>query len=312
MKCSAFWKHTNIRPGNRIYPCCRFKSPVGMFDGDLENVLYSDTYKMLRNRAAADEFIPGCDKCAYEESIGHKSLRQEFNEKYDRETVGLEYLEIGMDNLCNLVCDGCNSEFSTSWIAKEETLYGKAYNKHLTVDEIKTVPASVKKILFLGGEPLITDKHLQLLKLHPTPEECTVTYNTNASYLPTDELMYEWSAFKEVNFIISIDGIGNVNETVRGGSKWIDTLNFIDFCIGNELDFEFNTVLHKNNIFDLHNLIEFMERFDNKWYINLLTYPETLKITQHDKHTIQEYLQTISHLDYPNKDYIANFVSNSV
>ena len=79
--CSAFWKHTNIRPGGRVYPCCRFKHSIGQSDGDLEKVLHSDAYKKLRKLSASGERIRGCEKCYYEESIQHKSLRQEFNEK---------------------------------------------------------------------------------------------------------------------------------------------------------------------------------------------------------------------------------------
>ena len=80
MKCSAFWNHTNIRSGNRIYPCCRFKTSIGQFDGDVGNVLNIPEYKKIREANAKGEFIKGCEKCWYEEKIGHKSLRQEFNE----------------------------------------------------------------------------------------------------------------------------------------------------------------------------------------------------------------------------------------
>jgi len=307
MKCSAFWNHTNIRPGNRVYPCCRFKHSIDTFNGDIENVLHSEAYKELREKSLAGEHIQGCEKCYYEESIQHKSLRQEFNEKYNTNSVELKYLEIGLDNLCNLTCDGCNSEFSTSWIAKEELIYGKASHKKLVVDEITTIPSSVNKILFLGGEPLILNRHLDVLNLHPCPQNCVVIYNTNATYLPTEDCNQVWNNFKQVKFIISIDGVGAVNEKVRGGSVWQDTLNFIDYCKINNYEFEFNTVLHYNNIFHLHDLIKFMENYDNKWYINVLTYPESLRFTKHDRQEIQKYLSRIDGFTYPNKEYIQNF-----
>ena len=37
--CSALYNHTNIRNGNRIYPCCRFKKQLLTFDDDVENIL---------------------------------------------------------------------------------------------------------------------------------------------------------------------------------------------------------------------------------------------------------------------------------
>ena len=96
-KCSAFWKHTNVRGDNRVFPCCRFKKPVDTFKGSLEDILISDVYEELRNTDVSK--MPECAKCMYEEHKGRKSLRQKFNEAYDTDTVGLEYLEIGFDNI---------------------------------------------------------------------------------------------------------------------------------------------------------------------------------------------------------------------
>lgn len=312
MKCSAFWKHTNIRPGNRIFPCCRFKEPVATFNGDLDKVLHSKEYETLRMQSSNDEYISGCEKCYLEESIGHKSLRQEFNESYNFDNVGLEYLEIGLDNLCNLVCDGCNSEFSTSWIAKEKLIYGEPKNKYLDIDEINVVPQTIKKILFLGGEPLITKKHLDLLKKHPQPDICNIIYNTNGSFIPDQECMQIWKNYKSLHFILSIDGVNEIHEQVRGNSKWSDILSFINFCIQNEFSFEFNTVLHYNNLFDIENLISFVEKYQVDWYINVLTHPEELCIDKHDRGNLEKFLSTIHNLDFPNKQFIENFVQSSV
>lgn len=312
MKCSAFWNYVNIRPGNRVYPCCRFKQSVAEFTGDLESTINGPEYTALREKSTAGEHIPECQKCYDEEALGHESLRIRLNNQYDTDIAQVKFLEIGMDNLCNLVCDGCNSEFSTSWMAKEKIIHGKPLNKKLTVDKVTNVPASVEKILFLGGEPLITDKHLDVLELHPQPENCLVVYNTNASYIPQEYCKKVWNSFKEVQFILSIDGVGEVNERVRGGSKWEDTLDFMDYCYGNEYEFEVNTVLHYNNWFDLPNLVEFMSQFDKKWYINLLTYPTHLALDQQSTENLQQFLNAADKLDFPNKTYIINYVENEL
>lgn len=312
MKCAAFWKHTNIRPGNRIYPCCRFKNSIGTFDGDFDNVLDIPAYNELRKASTAGEWISGCEKCYWEEELGHKSLREEFNEVYNADSVGLEYLEIGLDNLCNLTCDGCNSEFSTSWIAKEKRLLGKANSSFQSIENIQNLPSSLKKILFLGGEPLITDKHLDVLNLHPNPRDCTVIYNTNATFIPTKKCLEIWESFRQVHFIVSIDGVGKVNEQVRSGTKWNDVLNFLDFCVDKGFNFEFNTVLHYNNIFDLENLIDFITPYNKEWYINILTHPDKLSIRHHDKTKLERFLRTVEQYNYPNKAFIREFVRNSL
>lgn len=306
MKCSAFWKHTNIRAGNRVYACCRFKHPIQKFDGNIENILQSDEYKKLREKSSRGEFIPGCEKCAYEESIGHKSLREEFNEKYEFDKVNLDFLEIGFDNLCNLTCDGCNSEFSTSWIAKEENLYGSAKNKLMEIDQITHVPKSIKKVLFLGGEPLITEKHYHLItKLFDNTE---IIYNTNATFIPSDKIKSEMQRHN-TKFIISVDGYKEVNENVRHGTKWQQVLDFIQWVQDNNFEFEFNTVLHKNNLHDMLNLYDFITPYNKFWYVNVLTYPTSLDINTLSDDVLHNFLQQIDSLDFPNKSFIKNHIN---
>lgn len=308
--CSAFWKHTNIRPGGRIYPCCRFKTPVGISDGNIDDILDSDVYKMLRARVLNGEEIVGCEKCYYEESIGHKSLREEFNEKYSTDTVGLEYLEIGIDNLCNLVCDGCNSEFSTSWRAKEIREQGSAKYDYLTVDTITSVPNTVRKILFLGGEPLITKRHLEVLKLVEDPSKVEIVYNTNAMYIPDVEAETVWSNFKSVQFIISVDGVEDVAERVRGGTVWSKVKQFVEYAYSN-YTLEFNTVLHVNNYYDISNIAEYISNYDVDWYVNVLTYPKHLDINNLKEDQKQNLIDDVLFYNIPNKDFIINHLGTN-
>ena len=309
--CSAFWKHTNIRPGGRIFPCCRFKHSIGTTDGDLESVLHSEAYEELRKLSSAGEHISGCEKCYYEESIQHKSLRQEFNEKYKADNVGLEYLEIGIDNLCNLTCDGCNSEFSTSWRAKEIRETGKANYDYMTIDTIKSVPDTVTKVLFLGGEPLSTKRHLELLKLIKDPTKVDVVYNTNAMYMPDKENEAIWAKFKSVMFILSIDGVRKVAESVRSGTKWMHVQRFIEYITTKKYKLEFNTVIHINNYKDIENITNYVRSFNADWYINVLTYPLLLDI-KHLPDQEKEYIKNISaKLDLPTKDFIINHLNTN-
>lgn len=309
--CSAFWKHTNIRPGGRVYPCCRFKHSIGTTDGDLDKVLHSDAYEELRALSKAGKHISGCEKCYYEESIQHKSLRQEFNEKYKADTVGLEYLEIGIDNLCNLTCDGCNSEFSTSWRAKELRETGKANYDYMTIDTIKSVPDTVTKVLFLGGEPLSTKRHLELLKLVKDPKKVDVVYNTNAMYMPDIENETIWAKFKSVMFIVSVDGVGKVAETVRSGTKWTKVKRFVEYIVNKNYKLEFNTVMHLNNYKDIENITQYVRNFNAEWYINVLTYPQLLDIRNLPSKE-KEYIRKISNnLDLPTKDFIINHLNTN-
>ena len=303
MKCSAFWNHTNIRSGNRIYPCCRFKTSIGQFDGDVGNVLHIPEYKKIREANAKGEFIKGCEKCWYEEKIGHKSLRQEFNEKYTTDNVELKFLEIGFDNLCNLTCDGCNSEFSTSWIIKEKQIYGEAKNKLMEIDEVTNVPDTINKILFLGGEPLITDRHLKLLR-QVKNKDIEIIYNTNGTFIPSEEVLEEFKLYKQVTFILSVDGVKELAEKVRSGTKWSKVLDFVEWVKQNKFTLEFNTVVHTNNWHGLEDIYNFCTRHDAKWYVNCLTYPFELSINRLSYMKKRKLRNILKEVNVPNKDFI--------
>lgn len=292
-KCAAFWHHTNIRNDNNIFPCCRFKTPIQKFDGNVVNILNSAEYQALRDHEGP---IAGCAKCDYEETLGKESLRQQFNKQYDTETVKLEFLEVGLDNICNLTCDGCWEEFSSSWAKKTNT--------NIIVrssDDIKELPDTVNKILFLGGEPLMTTRHIKLLKIANRPA-LDVTYNTNGTFLLDEATIELLNDCKHVKFILSVDGYGELNDKVRSGSSWADIVKFIDQISYLGFELVIHTVIHKNNWQGIRELEDFIRRCHLPWTTNVLTYPLHLDIaTIEDKSGIRAIINSSN---VPNKAYI--------
>lgn len=305
-KCAAFWKHTNVRSDNKIFPCCRFKTPVENFTGDLINILDSEVYKELRKKSLEGEFIQGCEKCYYEESNGKKSLRQRFNEEYETDTVELEFLEIGFDNICNLTCDGCWGEFSSEWSKKLNPDADKIIHYRSIVDIVE-VPDTIKKILFLGGEPLMTNRHDKFLKLINDPSKVDIVYNTNGTFLLKEDFISFIQNFKSVKFILSIDGYKDLNDQVRSGSKWQDILNFIEQIKKFNFDLEINTVLHLNNWHGIKDLEEFVKKLGVTWTINILTYPKHLDIANFKYK--ERIIRLIEETNIPNKNYVINHLS---
>ena len=296
--CAAFWHHTNIRNDNNVFPCCRFKTPIQKFDGDVVNILNSAEYKALREHEGP---IAGCAKCDYEETMGKKSLRQKFNEEYDRETVKLEFLEVGLDNICNLTCDGCWDEFSSSWAKKlNSTVIVRSSN------DITVLPDTINKVLFLGGEPLMSSRHVKLLKI-ANRANLDVTYNTNGSFLLDETTIALLNECKHVKFILSIDGYNSLNEQVRGGSKWEDTLKFIEQIKQLEFELVIHTVVHLNNWHGLPELEKFVKSVGVEWTTNILTYPTRLDIVNMKNKKL--FIDTIKDIDIPNKDYIMNHIT---
>jgi sulfatase maturation enzyme AslB (radical SAM superfamily) len=305
--CSAFWRHANLRGDDRIFPCCRFKTPVGNFAGDLISILSTEEYQKLREQSLAGTPIEGCAKCYHEESMGKESLRQQFNKEYVRDAVKLEYLEIGFDNICNLTCDGCFDEFSSAW-AKKNNPAAPLRELITRTSDIKSIPDTIRKILFLGGEPLMTIRHRNLLKLVSDKNKVSVTYNTNGTFLLDDEIIELLNEFKQVHFIVSVDGYGKLNDQVRSGSQWNDVLQFIDYVKQSKFNVSIHTTIHSNNWFGLGELFEFINSNNLSWTTNVLTYPTHLDIMYMNSENKSKLQQLLQKVNVPNKDYILNHI----
>lgn len=299
-KCAAFWNHTNLRSGNRIYPCCRFKESVQSFNGNVGNILFSDEYDKLRNTDVSK--LPGCAKCMYEESNGKESLREKFNKQYNTEEIKLQYFEVGFDNICNLSCDGCWSEWSHTWALKEDP--SKTIKQVIvSTDELYNIPDTINKVLFLGGEPLMTNRHRKFLQNLKSLDYLEVVYNTNGMHLLLQDDIDLLLKCKHVEIIVSIDGYSKLNEKVRSGSDWQQIQNLIKQVKG-IFDLTIHTTIHKNNWHGLRDLYNWIIQNNFNWTTNVLTYPTKLDIinlTESEKHQLKEILDTV---DIPNSGYI--------
>lgn len=303
--CSAFWNHTNLRSGNRIFPCCRFKNPIQTFDGDVSTILHSDQYEKLRNTDVST--LSECSKCMHEEDNGKESLRQQFNKIYDTNNIKLQYFEIGFDNICDLACDGCWSEWSHTWALKDNP---DATPKQVIVstEELCNIPDSVNKILFLGGEPLMTSRHRKFLQTVKNLENLEVIYNTNGMHSLQQEDYNLLNKCKKVKFIVSIDGYAKLNEAVRSNSVWSKVVNNVNEFM-KKFDVVIHTTIHKNNWHGLPELHKWI--VDNKfnWSTNVLTYPPRLDVKDLDYNSKVAFTLMLDEFDIPNATYIKEHIS---
>jgi len=159
-------------------------------------------------------------------------------------------MELKLNNLCNLKCRMCHPMDSTAWndwdevkdyykregnimyaIVEEHNLERKPF-----LDEFQDNPewwSSLEKLLphfrrveFAGGEPLMDPQHYRILDmLSKYGHQIEIKYATNLSMLGKGSRnIYEyWPKFKSVAVNVSIDGIGESYEYIRGNADW-DTL----------------------------------------------------------------------------------------
>ena len=297
--CAALYNHTNVRGGNRVYPCCRYKQPIQTFDGDIGSILHSKEYKTLRDNWTIND--PNCAKCMHEEILGKESLRQRFNQEYNVDQVKLQYLEVGFDNICDLTCDGCWEEWSSSWWAKKNPNLPPKQGITST-EEFTNIPSTVNKVVFLGGEPLMTNRHRRFLESFDTLEDLEVEYFTNGMHKLVEEDYILLNECKRVHFTVSIDGVGALNEQVRHGSVWSRVLKTLQE-IHSTFDYTIHTTIHKNNWHGLPELAEFTKKYSN-WTTNVLTYPKKLDIINLEQSNKDKLIEILNTYEIPNRQYI--------
>ena len=157
-------------------------------------------------------------------------------------------MELKLNNLCNLKCRMCHPMDSTSWndweqveefyerdnnimfhIVNEHNLKNKPF-----LDKFQDSPewwASLEKNLphfrrveFAGGEPLMDPQHYKILDmLQPYAHQIEIKYATNLTTLGINKgrTVHEyWPNFRSVAVNVSLDGMGDVYEYIRGNANW--------------------------------------------------------------------------------------------
>ena len=147
----------------------------------------------------------------------------------------ITHIKIDTSNTCNATCVTCGSNSSSAW--------GEIERKFLNIVPVRNSIspdqadkmidyASVKSIIFRGGEPLLSNTNFYILEklLENNNAECFISFVTNGSIKILTKHRELVSKFKNMNFSFSIDGVGSVFEYMRYPLQWDQLLENIDFC----------------------------------------------------------------------------------
>ena len=206
--------HMVQNPDGQYRTCCMFEKPLEGKYNDIKEAFDSKENQKIRQRMLSGERLPECEKCDIDESHGGKewmSYRHQFNTLFDKTYIKnpvFKSLEISLSNKCNFKCLDCGPRFSDQ--------FGRTIKNNLpkfnNFDELI-------HLKLLGGEPFLEKRNFELLKNIPR-KNMTLMIVTNNSIFPDDEILNLLLEFKQLDINISIDGIGEIAEFVRYGTKW--------------------------------------------------------------------------------------------
>ena len=246
-------------------------------------------------------------------------------------------MEIKLNNLCNLKCRMCHPMDSTSWNDYDtvEEFYIKEGN--YMVEEIRKLNLmkkpyldkfddnpnwweSFEKLLpyfrrveFAGGEPLMDPQHYRILDmLAPYGDQIELKYATNGTTtgIKGGRTIHDyWPKFKSIALNVSIDGIGDSYEYIRGNGKFEDIEENIKVfkTFPNITRIVGAVAVQISNVLILDKMIKhFLDNIGIVFYTNMVNYPRVLcpqALPEELKLEAIRRLETIK-LDVPNFYYV--------
>lgn len=303
-ECKALTNQIHFSIDGYYKPCCAFGEhntdyPIAQYTP--QEYQQSNYIKDIKD-AMQRGWHPNCNICKQNEESS-SSLRQTYNMWCKAPAGTIEFLDISLNNQCNLACRMCNSLSSSKWadILKENTYVKNNFN-----DVIKHIDAEkVNKITYVGGEPFITPEIKDVLEWAAN-YNIGFTFDTNCTFYPEK---YE-HLLKQIPVMyasFSIDGTGEVNDYIRHGSNYnvvIENLKrWRDFKITKGMK-SITTVVQAYNFHDLKNIKALAKEYKMFWTAQLIENPSEFQINA----LPPDYIESVR--DEVNERFLTNYKFN--
>lgn len=288
----------------------------------IDSIFNSNDYQNIRKDMLEGKLVNGCETCYEAEKYSksshrinfiekwknNKSLLRKLNQSLENKKIDdtVEFFDIRFGNLCNLSCRYCFSSVSTTYSKEAKNInekhnktifvsldedYNSWYNTKIFNDNIYKQIPNLEKYYAAGGEPTLAEKNYEFMEyMVDTGHSNHIELQISTNLTNTNKNFYSLLPhFKRVNLLISIDGIGAIQEYVRYPSSWkqieSNLLKIISMDLPN-LVIEFTPVVQKINLEYLVDLFDYAENINktyNKNLINvtpiILTFPKYYDIT---------------------------------
>lgn len=246
----------------------------------------------IRTRLANQEPIPHCESCYKLDQQKIISPRLQETARWLKNPQVKSHIEqwksgdpdhtffydLRFDNKCNLACITCNPVDSSLW-SKELGIEIKSHSlEFLNADIVAS-----SKIYMAGGEPLIIDKCIELLKqIADQDQQPEIVINTNLTRVnPAMQAVLQ--RIKDLTLVVSVDAHDRVNEYHRWPMRWKKFINNLAWARDAGCTIQFNTVVDAVSIMNAAELVD-IESCCDLWNLRILTQPSALKINNLPEH----------------------------
>jgi len=248
----------------RVAPCCQAQSKIELVD--TFNFETSPYLTRLRTQFDQGQKPQECHRCWKAEATGHKSRRESaidfFNLPGRDTSVKLESFDYSATWACNLACVMCSPALSSTWAAELDLdsdelfqLGRKFQRSNNIIDRVDF--STIKKVHFNGGEPMLNNDQVIILKKLDESgvlKDALISYNTNGTVWPSEDIFELWKKAKIIKLYFSIDATDAGYEYVRYPGKWNEVtdnmLKLKNLGLDNVM-FGFNVAIGGYNIFEV-------------------------------------------------------------
>lgn len=247
--CMLPWIHLCVRPDESLKPCCRYQAKDDPVNVNLDALkangiseMNNDYLKNLRQDMLDGVKRPECTKCFVQEQnnelTDRASLRRFLNwrfssylkDNYTNEFDSVRYIEMSLDNICNLQCKMCDSKFSSKLQLRDKFLEEDVFKKlEPSFDKFDSVDLSnLVYIKLLGGEPFISPnfiKFLDYIEKRADPSKIKLEIATNGTTIPNKKIIDKLNKYEMLYINVSLDAYDKANDYQRYGSDYKQTYN---------------------------------------------------------------------------------------
>lgn len=302
--CALPFGHLFLSEEGKSFPCCyalesgeanRDENGKEVFVKErLEEAWNCHGQRKMRQQMLKGEKPEACKRCFQVESHGLQSLREISNREFLAEgwkaaasieadgSLPMHFFsaDLRLGNHCNLRCQMCSPISSRKMIQDFALLYPGSEERFRAYESVdwfadkKVLQAllhhadSLRELHFAGGEPFLIPEvkwTVEEMSKKAVAKHCRLSFNSNLTLLP-ESLLQKGTSFESVRLVVSLDGVGEVNDYIRFPSKFSQIHE--NLCRLQEKQKEwnipyvcFNVTVQIHNIFHLPALIRYISSF---------------------------------------------------
>lgn len=290
---------TVVRTDGMISPCCVIPGWMDIRQHTIQDFWHDHALKEIQDAMMRDEMLEVCSQCYRSEQQSGQSMRLDNLEQHHvdialttdeildqhgfRDLPAPRYIEMHVNNVCNLKCLTCRPEDSSMFLAENLQL---GISNHRQVDYSIPEDIMVRRLQELqdnqldyldlrGGESMLVPQVKNFL--HDLPEQHHIKMlrlQTNGTIPLTDEWQTILRKFPKIGMMLSVDAYGDHNHYIRYPADWREIERNIEIMRGMpNVYFCVSCTLSNLNLPVLDRLIQWCSEHQVPFYWSELSVP---------------------------------------